>query len=105
MHSVSVSDEPERQGSASTSVPADPAASTAISTPVVNVVGSFTVDPLVEPLSFLLAQSGLSLNVNVASYGQIFQQLLDPAGLFARNRGGRKRDPAPVRRLAPGPVR
>ncbi len=52
------------------------------------LAATFTVDPLVESLSFLLHEAGLSLPIEVAPYGQVFQQLLDPASRFALNRAG-----------------
>jgi FkbH-like protein len=58
--------------------------------PISDVVlaGTFTVDPLLDSLAFLLQETGLSLRTEVAPYGQVFQQLLDPSGLFGRNRNG-----------------
>jgi len=56
--------------------------------PQVVLAATFTVDPLAEPLSFLLHEAGLPLAIEVAPYGQVFQQLLDPASAFAHNRAG-----------------
>ena len=52
------------------------------------LAATFTVDPLTEPLSFLLGETGLELDVEVAPYSQIFQELLDPSRMFGRNRRG-----------------
>lgn len=85
MDSMRSASEPGRQDGVA---PTGSSSEISVTVPAVTLVGSFTVDPLVEPLSFLLQQSGLSLEVKVVAYGQIFQQLLDPTGLFARNSGG-----------------
>ena len=58
------------------------------SPPAVVLAGSFTVDPLLAPLQFILGEAGLALPVKLAPYGQPFQQLLDPQSLYAQNRGG-----------------
>jgi FkbH-like protein len=52
------------------------------------LAATFTVDPLAESLSFLLQEAGLPIPIEVAPYGQVFQQLLDPASRFAHNRDG-----------------
>jgi FkbH-like protein len=52
------------------------------------LAATFTVDPLVDSLSLLLEEAGLALPSEVVSYGQVFQELLAPASLFARNRNG-----------------
>jgi FkbH-like protein len=41
-----------------------------------------------QGLAFWAAELGLNQEIRFAGYGQLFQQLLDPASLFARNRGG-----------------
>jgi len=52
------------------------------------VASSFTAEPLADLLSFLLKEVGLDLEVALAPYGQIFQELLAPGSLFRRNTGG-----------------
>jgi FkbH-like protein len=52
------------------------------------LAASFTVDPVVPPLSLLLNEAGLALSIDVAPYGQLFQELLDAESLFGRNRHG-----------------
>ena len=52
------------------------------------LASTFTVDPLAEALSFLMREVGLDLPAVGAPYGQLFQELLNPGGLFGRNRGG-----------------
>ena len=71
--------------SASRSEPAEPSLS---SSPGVVLAATFTADPLVDSLSLLLHEAGLTLSVETAPYGQTFQQLLDPTGRFAQNRAG-----------------
>src|ERR1051325_8502768 len=63
---------------------------TAQSPPSLSVVlaATFTIDPLAEPLGFLLGEAGLPAAVTVAPYGQVFQELLDSRAGFAGNRGG-----------------
>jgi FkbH-like protein len=56
--------------------------------PLVAISASFTADPLADTLSFWMSQLGLALPVRLAPYNQVFQQLLDPAGLLAGNHGG-----------------
>lgn len=56
--------------------------------PAVVIAATFTADPLRDPLVHFLDQVGLSLHVDVAPYGQVFQQLLDPRSRIGINRGG-----------------
>lgn len=56
--------------------------------PCVVLASSFTVDPLVDPLSLMLSEAGLSFSIDVAPYGQPFQQLLDTGSAFAQNLDG-----------------
>ena len=51
------------------------------------LAGTFTIDPVVEALGRVLEAIELDLDVEVAPYGQVFQELLDPGRPFARNRG------------------
>ncbi len=48
---------------------------------------TFTAEAVQPTLSFWAAELGLDPVLRFAGYNQVFQQLLDPAGLFARNRG------------------
>jgi FkbH-like protein len=50
--------------------------------------GTFTVDPLADVLEFWGECLGVDLQAQVAPYGQLFQQLLDPSSLFHSNVGG-----------------
>ena len=52
------------------------------------ITATFTAEAIQPGLAFWAAQLGLDHEIRFAPYGQLFQQLLDPAGLFARNRGG-----------------
>ena len=54
----------------------------------VAVTATFTAEFLAEPLRYWLDELGLAANVEFAPYGQVFQQLLDPTSLLARNRTG-----------------
>ncbi|MFW6724744.1 SDR family NAD(P)-dependent oxidoreductase [Streptomyces sp. MAR4 CNY-716] len=52
------------------------------------VAATFTTDPLRGVLDYWSAELGLGLTVELAPYGQIFQELLDPSSTFARNEHG-----------------
>jgi FkbH-like protein len=52
------------------------------------ISATFTAEALQPALAFWVAELGLEYEIRFAGYGQVFQQLLDPAELFARNRGG-----------------
>jgi FkbH-like protein len=52
------------------------------------VAATFTAEPVAEPLDFWMGELGFPARVRFAPFGQVFQALLDPAGLFARNRRG-----------------
>lgn len=56
--------------------------------PVLAVAASFTAEPLAETLAFWANELGLSHDIRFAPYNQLFQQLLDPAGLLRTNRNG-----------------
>jgi FkbH-like protein len=56
--------------------------------PAIVLAGTFTLDPMVEPLELLLHETGLDWPVRLAPYRQVFQQLLDPGSDMARNRSG-----------------
>ncbi len=67
-------------------MPAHPAERPAGS--LIAVTATFTAELVRETLEFWTEQLGLDLSVRFAPYNQVFQQLLDPAGLPARNRDG-----------------
>ncbi|GAA4670335.1 hypothetical protein GCM10023347_25150 [Streptomyces chumphonensis] len=52
------------------------------------VAATFTTEPLREGLEFWARRLGLEVSVRLSPYGQVFQELLDPAGGFAGNVGG-----------------
>ncbi len=52
------------------------------------ITATFTAEALQPGLAFWMRLLGLDYDIRFAGYNQIFQQLLDPAGLFARNRSG-----------------
>ncbi|WP_206326773.1 SDR family NAD(P)-dependent oxidoreductase [Streptomyces sp. S3(2020)] len=52
------------------------------------VAATFTTDPLHEELRSWTARLDLGLEPVFTDYGQVFQQLLDPAGEMGRNRAG-----------------
>ena len=55
---------------------------------VIAISATFTAEALQPGLAFWAGELGLESEIRFAGYNQLFQQLLDPAGLFARNRGG-----------------
>jgi FkbH-like protein len=52
------------------------------------ISATFTAEAIQPGLAFWMAELGLDYEIQFAGYAQLFQELLDPAGLFARNRGG-----------------
>lgn len=56
--------------------------------PSVVVTATFTAEPIELALRFWLKELGADGGVRFAPYNQVFQQLLDPHSLLARNRGG-----------------
>ena len=52
------------------------------------ISATFTAEAIQPGLEFWARELGLDYEIKFAGYNQLFQQLLDPAGLFARNRGG-----------------
>jgi len=52
------------------------------------VAASFTAEPLLDSLAFWGEKIEWRPEIEFAAYNQVFQQLLDPAGLFASNRRG-----------------
>ena len=55
---------------------------------VVAIAATYTAEPVQEPLQFWLRQFGLPEKIEFALFNQVFQQLLDPSSLFARNAQG-----------------
>ena len=66
---------------APTSQPKDPA-------PAIAISATFTAEGIEPTLAFWLRELRLDFQIRFASYNQVFQQLLDPAGLIASNRNG-----------------
>ncbi|PYT24150.1 MAG: hypothetical protein DMG58_26585, partial [Acidobacteria bacterium] len=56
--------------------------------PAVAISATFTAEALEPTLGFWLRKLHLDFQIRFAPYNQVFQQLLDPAGLFAGNRNG-----------------
>ena len=56
--------------------------------PAIAVAATFTAEWIEETLRFWMRELGLDLQIRFAPYNQVFQQLLDPAGLLASNRDG-----------------
>src|SRR6478609_7770151 len=52
------------------------------------ISATFTAEPIQPALAFWMEELGLGYEVRFAPYNQVFQELLNPAGLFARNRNG-----------------
>jgi FkbH-like protein len=52
------------------------------------ITATFTAEAIQPGLAFWTGLLGLDYDIRFAGYNQIFQQLLDPAGTFARNRNG-----------------
>jgi FkbH-like protein len=52
------------------------------------ISATFTAEAIQPGLAFWAGELGLDCEIRFAGYNQLFQVLLDPGGLFARNRGG-----------------
>src|SRR5260370_28690590 len=52
------------------------------------ISATFTAEAIEPGLAFWVKELGLDYEIRFAGYNQLFQELLDPAGLFARNPGG-----------------
>ncbi len=52
------------------------------------ISATFTAEAIQPGLTFWMAELGLDYSIRFAGYNTLFQQLLDPAGLFASNRAG-----------------
>jgi len=55
---------------------------------VIAISATFTAEALRPALEFWTKELGLDYEVRFAGYNQVFQELLDPGGLFAGNRYG-----------------
>ncbi|WP_308102960.1 bifunctional acetaldehyde-CoA/alcohol dehydrogenase [Lentzea sp. CC55] len=55
---------------------------------VLAIAATFTTDPLAEPLTAWCRDLGLGLRPVLAPFGQVFQELLDPASTFGSARSG-----------------
>ena len=49
---------------------------------LIALAATFTAEPVRDALDFWMGELGLPAAVEFAPYGQVFQQLLDPAGLL-----------------------
>ncbi|MEW2169842.1 SDR family NAD(P)-dependent oxidoreductase [Streptomyces sp. NPDC007027] len=80
---------PGPRGGAAPVVPSPGAAAEAVDEPdgrrpaTLAVAATFTLDPLLLPLQHWCDRLGLGLRVAAADYGQVFQELLAPEGVFA----------------------
>ncbi len=55
---------------------------------LIAIASTFAVDPLGEVIAFWQDELALRARIEIAPFNQVFQQLLDPAGLLAANRSG-----------------
>ena len=60
----------------------------AVGTYRIYIASTFTASPLEDPLDFWSRYLGIRSEVRFASYGQVFQELLDPQSIFRMNRHG-----------------
>jgi FkbH-like protein len=58
------------------------------SKPILAIAGTFTAEPVEEPLSFWLNELDLEHEIRFAPYGQVLQSILDPRGSLRSNTGG-----------------
>lgn len=65
-------------------MPADTQEQRHESTRVIAVTATFTAEPLEGSLQFWMDQLGIPCSIRFAPYNQVFQQLLDPAGILSR---------------------
>ena len=56
--------------------------------PSIAVAASFSVEPIRPSLEFWTGECGMPARVEFAGYNQVLQELLNPAGLLARNHAG-----------------
>ena len=55
---------------------------------LIAISATFTAEAIQPGLAFWMRELGLDADIRFAAYQQVFQELLDPAGLFAGNTGG-----------------
>ncbi len=55
---------------------------------VIAICATFTAEPVKESLQYWLKHFQLPAGIEFAAYNQVIQTLIDPGGLFARNRNG-----------------
>ena len=72
----------ERAGAGNPSGPQSPGA------PTVQVVATFTADPVLPVLGWWMDKLNLGLEPQLSPYAQVFQELLDPGSAMAGNQGG-----------------
>jgi FkbH-like protein len=73
---------------ASSFIPENHRDRTAEAAPYLAISATFTAEAIQPALSFWFGEVGLGWDVRFAPYNQVFQQLLDPASLLARNAAG-----------------
>jgi FkbH-like protein len=54
----------------------------------VAITATFTADPILPALDFVLHEAGLNLVLRLSPYNQVFQELLSPASLLGTNASG-----------------
>ncbi|MFI5224949.1 MAG: hypothetical protein ACHQX3_12025, partial [Nitrospirales bacterium] len=52
------------------------------------ICATFVAEPVEEPLQCWLREMGVTAAISFAPYNQVFQQLLDPSSLLAKNQNG-----------------
>src|SRR5258705_13432564 len=52
------------------------------------ISATFTAEAMRPAIEFWIQELGLGYEVRFAAYNQVFQELLDPGGVFGRNRDG-----------------
>src|SRR5205814_9900676 len=57
-------------------------------TQTIAIAATFTAEPIEEPLRYWMKELDVPTEVQFASYNQVFQELLDPASLLAKNHRG-----------------
>src|SRR5262249_29215894 len=66
----------------------DQAKATAAPKQKIAIAATFTAEPIQESLSFWMEKLGLPALVEFAGFNQVFQELLDPGSLLAKNSQG-----------------
>ncbi len=56
--------------------------------PMLTLCGTYTLDPVARVVDYWIDFLGLPVGIALAPYAQLFQQMLDPASEFRRNRNG-----------------